>query len=149
MTTTITLTKTTTMKTITASILFFLFVSFKASAQSLPDSVIKKIDSLFSKWNNNNSPGCTVGIVRNDSLIFSKGYGMANLEYDIPNTPATIYHMASVSKQFTAYSIVLLARQGKLQLNDDIHKYLYNIYSTKNYTYLKYLKIILSKVLFN
>ena len=112
------------MKTITAFILFFLLVSFKASAQSLPDSVIKKIDSLFSKWNNNNSPGCTVGIVRNDSLIFSKGYGMANLEYDIPNTPATIYHMASVSKQFTAYSIVLLARQGKLQLNDDIHKYL-------------------------
>ena len=110
---------------IIASILFFLIVSInKASAQSLPDSIIKKIDSLFSKWNNNNSPGCTVGIVRNDSLIFSKGYGMANLEYDIPNTPATIFHMASVSKQFTAYSIVLLARQGKLQLDDDIHKYL-------------------------
>ena len=113
------------MKTVTVSLLFFLFVSFnKTSAQSIPDSVIKKIDSLFSKWNNNNSPGCTVGIVRNDSLIFSKGYGMANLEYDIQNTPATIYHMASVSKQFTAYSIVLLARQGKLQLDDDIHKYL-------------------------
>jgi len=113
------------MKTIAASILFFLFVFFnKTSAQSIPDSVIKKIDSLFSKWNNNSSPGCTVGIVRNDSLIFSKGYGMANLEFDIPNAPATIYHMASVSKQFTAYSIVLLARQGKLQLDDDIHKYL-------------------------
>ena len=65
-------------------------------AQSLADSTIKKIDSLFSKWNNNNSPGCTVGIIRNDSLIFSKGYGMANLEYGIPNTPETIYHMASV-----------------------------------------------------
>jgi len=101
------------------------FIFFEnTSAQSLPDSTIKKIDSLFSKWNNNYSPGCTVGIVRNDSLIFSKGYGMANLEYEIPNSPATIYHMASVSKQFTAYSIVLLARQGKLQLEDDIHKYL-------------------------
>jgi CubicO group peptidase (beta-lactamase class C family) len=95
-----------------------------ACAQSLPDSTVKKIDSLFSKWNNNYSPGCTVGIVRNDSLIFSKGYGMADLEYGIPNSPTTIFHMASVSKQFTAYSIVLLARQRKLQLDDDIHKYL-------------------------
>ena len=113
------------MKTIAAFLLFFVFHFLNnASAQSLPDSVINKIDSLFSKWNNSNSPGCTVGIVRNDSIIFSKGYGMANLEYEIPNSPATIFHMASVSKQFTAYSIVLLARQGKLQLDDDIHKYL-------------------------
>lgn len=114
------------MKRMMATALLF-FASFylnNISAQSLPDSTIKKIDSLFSKWNNDNSPGCTVGIVRNDSLIFSKGYGIANLEYSIPNSPATIYHMASVSKQFTAYAIVLLARQGKLQLEDDIHKYL-------------------------
>ena len=112
------------MKTV-AAFLFLLLISFNnVSAQSLPDSVVKKIDSLFIKWSNTYSPGCTVGIVRNDSLIFSKGYGMANLEYDIPNAPATIYHMASVSKQFTAYSIVLLAKQGKLQLDDDIHKYL-------------------------
>jgi len=113
------------MKKIILFLSLLTFIFFKnTSAQSLPDSTIKKIDSLFSKWNNNYSPGCTVGIVRNDSLIFSKGYGMANLEYEIPNSPATIYHMASVSKQFTAYSIVLLARQGKLQLEDDIHKYL-------------------------
>src|SRR6476660_1039826 len=112
------------MKTIAAFLLLFVLFFSSTSAQSLPDSVINKIDSLFSKWNNSNSPGCTVGIVRNDSLIFSKGYGMANLEYEIPNSPATIFHMASVSKQFTAYSIVLLARQGKLQLDDNIHKYL-------------------------
>jgi CubicO group peptidase (beta-lactamase class C family) len=49
---------------------------------------------------------------------------MANLEYGIPITPETIFHMASISKQFTAYSIVLLARQGKLNLNDDVRKYL-------------------------
>lgn len=93
-------------------------------AQSLPDSTIKKIDSMFLKCNTANSPGCTVGIVRNDSLIFSKGYGMANLEYAISNEPQTLFHMASVSKQFTAYSIVLLAKQGKLKLDDDIHKWL-------------------------
>src|SRR5580658_1971376 len=89
-------------------------VATKTFAQSLPDSTIKKIDSLFLRWNSPNSPGCTVGIIRNDSLIFSKGYGMANLEYGIPNEPQTLFHMASVSKQFTAYSIVLLASQGKL-----------------------------------
>ena len=94
------------------------------SAQPIPDSTLKKIDSLFIKWNNVNSPGCTVGIVRNDSLIFSKGYGMANLEYAIPNSPATIFHMASVSKQFTAYAIVLLAGMGKLHLDDDVRKHL-------------------------
>ncbi|MBP8033151.1 MAG: beta-lactamase family protein [Bacteroidia bacterium] len=62
--------------------------------------------------------------MRNDSLIYSNGYGMANLEHSITNTSKTIYHIASVSKQFTAYSIVLLARQGKLNLDDDIRKYL-------------------------
>ena len=109
------------------SLVFFLaFYStiIHLSAQPIPDSTLKKIDSLFTKWNNANSPGCTVGIVRNDSLIFSKGYGMANLEYAIPNTPTTVFHMASVSKQFTAYAIVLLAGQGKLHLDDDIRKWL-------------------------
>jgi len=101
----------------------FIF-STKGFGQSFPDSTLKKIDSLFLKWNTAISPGCTVGIVRNDSLIFSKGYGMANLEYAIPNQPQTLFHMASVSKQFTAFSIVLLARQGKLKLDDDIHKWL-------------------------
>src|SRR5678809_1133524 len=49
---------------------------------------------------------------------------MANLEYGIPITPETIFHMASVSKQFTAFSIVLLEKQGKLKFDDDIRKYL-------------------------
>src|SRR4051794_5981720 len=103
--------------------ILFIFLN-NVHSQSLPDSITKRIDSLFIKWNNENSPGCTIGIVRNDSLIYGKGYGKANLEYGISNTPETIFHMASISKQFTAYSIVLLARQGKLYLDDDIHKYL-------------------------
>ena len=96
----------------------------KTFAQSLPDSTIKKIDKLFQMWNTTYSPGCTIGIIRNDSLIFAKGYGLANLEYAIPNKPETPFHMASISKQFTAYSIVLLARQGKLNLDDDVRKWL-------------------------
>ncbi len=96
----------------------------KPFAQSIPDSTIKKIDSLFLNWNREDSPGCTVGIIRNDSLIFSKGFGLANLEYDIKNEPQTLFHLASVSKQFTGYAIVLLAKQGKLKLDDDIRKWL-------------------------
>ena len=106
---------------LTGLLLLFCICTF---GQSLPDSLVKKIDRLFADVDRNNSPGCAVGIIRNDSLIFGKGYGMANLEYDIPITPATIFHMASVSKQLTAFSIVLLARQGRLRLDDDIHKYL-------------------------
>jgi CubicO group peptidase (beta-lactamase class C family) len=107
--------------------IFFFLMPDLASGQAtaaLPDSVTKKIDALFKKWDTPNSPGCVIGIVRNDSLIYAKGYGLANIEYGEANTPETIYHMASVSKQFTAYAIVLLAKQGKLQLDDDIRRYL-------------------------
>lgn len=103
---------------------FLLIAEAKVWAQALPDQVVKKVNSIFEYWNKTQSPGCVVGIVRNDTLIFSKGYGMANLEYAIPNSPETLYHLASVSKQFTAYAIVLLAQQGKLNLDDDIRKYL-------------------------
>lgn len=100
-------------------------VSKSVCAQSLPASVTDRIDSLFRKWDRTSSPGWAVGVVRNDSLIFAKGYGMANLEYGVPISPTTIFHMASVSKQFTAFSIVLLARQGKIDLDGDIHQYLH------------------------
>jgi CubicO group peptidase (beta-lactamase class C family) len=105
-------------------IVFSFIVTIKLNAQPLPDSIIKKIDGFFEKWNNTTSPGYAIGVVRNDSLIYAKGYGMANLEYGVAITPETIFHMASISKQFTAYSIVLLAKQGKLNLDDDIRKYL-------------------------
>jgi len=114
---------------IKSKIRFLLFIvslsiTINASAQSLPDSTIKKIDAIFSRWNTNDGPGVAIGIVRNDSIIYAKGYGMANLEHEIPITPETIFEMASIAKQFTAYAIILLARQEKLQLDDDIHKYL-------------------------
>src|SRR6185369_17349332 len=99
------------MRTKTRSVIVFLIstlvIGIKASAQSLPDSTIGKINKLFSPWDNKNSPGCAIAIVRNDSILFAKGYGMANLEYNIPIEPGTIFHMASISKQFTAFSIVL------------------------------------------
>jgi CubicO group peptidase (beta-lactamase class C family) len=103
----------------------FIFLNALAiHGQPIPEAVTKKIDSLFLRWDNKFSPGCAIGIVRNDTLIYANGYGMANLEYDIPNSAETIFHLASVSKQFTAYAILLLQQQGKLNIDDDIHQYL-------------------------
>ena len=111
-------------KHLPAFLLFACVSMNQGFAQRITTATVKKINSLFKRWDNNSSPGYAIGIIRNDTLIYAKGYGMANLEYNIPITPETIFHMASVSKQFTAYSIVLLARQGKLKLDDDIHQYL-------------------------
>ncbi|HMQ87586.1 MAG TPA: serine hydrolase [Flavilitoribacter sp.] len=83
-----------------------------------------KVDQLFAQWNVPGSPGAAVAVVRDGKLHYSKGYGFANLEYDIPNSPTTVFHIASVSKQFTAFAIATLADQGKLSLDDDIRKYL-------------------------
>ncbi|HEX8333213.1 MAG TPA: serine hydrolase domain-containing protein [Segetibacter sp.] len=112
------------LKSKSSLVLVFSLLAYTTTAQVLPDSIIKKIDQLFSHKRSATSPGFSIGIVRNDSLIFSKGYGMANLEYSVPNSSESIYHMASVSKQFTAYCILLLEGQGKLKLDDDIRKYL-------------------------
>jgi len=83
----------------------------------------KKIDSLFSQYNSKTA-GVAVGIVQDGKLIFEKGYGTANLEYDIPITSKTIFNIGSVSKQFTTFSIYLLEKQGKISLDDDIRKYI-------------------------
>jgi len=92
--------------------------------QPLPDSITTKIDNLFQQWDTAGSPGCVVGIVRNDSLVYARGYGLANVEDNIPNTPQTEFYVCSLAKQFTGYAIVLLARQGRLKLDEDIHRYL-------------------------
>ena len=92
-----------------------------ATAQSLSDSVAA-VDAVFATWTRS-SPGCAVGVDRAGKTIVSRAYGMANLEYDVPNTPATIFEAGSVSKQFTAAAVVLLALDGKLSLEDPIRKY--------------------------
>ena len=112
------------MKKIVIYFLLFVSTGIKNYAQTLPDSINKKIDYIFSKWDNNVGPGCVVGVVENDSLIYSKGYGLSNLEYGIANSPSTEYHVASISKQFTAFCILLLAQEGKLNLDDNVNKYL-------------------------
>ena len=84
----------------------------------------RRVDALFERWNRSDSPGCSLGIVREGRLIYERGYGMANLEHDIPITPETVFRIASVSKQFTAMSVLLLEQDGALSLDDDIRQYL-------------------------
>ena len=104
--------------------IFLLYSGNTAFSQSIPPETAKKLDSMFKQWDNKKSPGGLIVILRNDSLIYAKAYGMANLDYGIPITTQTIFEMGSVSKQFTAYAILLLAHGGKLSVDDDIHKYL-------------------------
>lgn len=80
----------------------------------------QSIDSLFAEWNKPNTPGCALGIIKDGELIYAKGYGLANMEYDIPNSPASVFRIGSTSKQFTAACIVLLAEKGKLNLDDNL-----------------------------
>lgn len=84
----------------------------------------EQVDEIFAAWDSKETPGVAVAIVKDGAIIYKKGYGMANLEYDIPITPATIFHIASVSKQFTVFSILLLESEGKLSLDDDIRTYI-------------------------
>jgi CubicO group peptidase (beta-lactamase class C family) len=96
-----------------------------AKANSSPgESVTARVDKLFAQWNKSDSPGCALGIVRDGQLIYKHGYGMANLDYSIPISPQSIFNIESMAKQFTAMGILLLAKQGKLSLDDDMQKYL-------------------------
>jgi CubicO group peptidase (beta-lactamase class C family) len=82
------------------------------------------VDKLFAQWTGPDSPGASIAIIQNGKIIYSQGYGAANLEYGVPNSPATVFPLASVSKQFTAFAIYLLVQDGKLSLDDDVRKYL-------------------------
>ena len=82
-----------------------------------------RVDALFARWTGPRTPGCAVGVARGGELLFAKGYGAANLEYDVPITPSTVFHVASVSKQFTALALALLVADGEVSWDDDIRRY--------------------------
>jgi CubicO group peptidase (beta-lactamase class C family) len=81
------------------------------------------VDKIFAKWSDT-TPGCAVGVSENGRQTLAKAYGMADLEHDVRNTPETIFEAGSVAKQFTAAAVLLLARDGKLSLDDPIRKYI-------------------------
>lgn len=81
------------------------------------------VDAVFARWSTS-TPGCAVGVGVRGRAVLERAYGMANLEHDVPNGPDTIFEAGSVSKQFTAAAVLLLARDGKLSLDDPVRKHI-------------------------
>jgi CubicO group peptidase (beta-lactamase class C family) len=97
-----------------------LLIAASSAAAQAPAGLSRWVDSVFAPYNHPRVPGCAVGVVRRGSLVYSRGFGEANLFSHVKNTPATAFYLASLSKQFTAMSILLLEQDGKLHLSDDI-----------------------------
>lgn len=110
------------MKTRNLTALILLLISLNTNAQ-ITKSQYQEIDSLFVNWTQQDYPGAVVGIMKGGDLVFSKAYGLASMEYNVPNTTETLFNLASVSKQFTAMGIVKLEQEGKLSFDDDVRKY--------------------------
>jgi CubicO group peptidase (beta-lactamase class C family) len=89
-----------------------------------PDERSEKVDKLFSPWDTAETPGAAVAVIKDGEIIYQNAYGMADLERDVPLSPKSLSDIASISKQFTALSILMLQDQGKLSLDDDIRRYL-------------------------
>jgi CubicO group peptidase (beta-lactamase class C family) len=82
-----------------------------------------RVDSVFADLVGPTSPGCALSVMRDGAPVYERGYGMANLEYGIPITPSSVFHVASVSKHFTAMAVELLVNEGKVSWDDDIRTY--------------------------
>jgi CubicO group peptidase (beta-lactamase class C family) len=86
-------------------------------------AIRRRIDAIFADWNHWDTPGAAVAVVHDGEVFYQRGYGSAQLEYSIPITPSTVFHVASVTKQFTCMAIELLARDQKLSWEDDVRRH--------------------------
>ncbi|MFN8344591.1 MAG: serine hydrolase domain-containing protein [Spirosomataceae bacterium] len=102
-------------------VLWLFAASLAVNAQTWQDTLalIEKMAERYQPA----APGCQLAISRNGQVIFSRAWGMADLEHNVPLSTASIIEAGSVSKQFTAAAILLLEQQGKLSVNDDVRKY--------------------------
>src|SRR4030095_6987713 len=110
-----------------ASMVILMTLSFVAAAAcrlTPTASMTARVDRLFAAWNRPDSPGCGVGVSRNGAVIYERGYGMASLERKVPITSSTVFPLASITKSFTAMSVLIAAEQGILTLDDDVSKYI-------------------------
>src|SRR5206468_2446121 len=94
-----------------------------SAAQDSVGTLPARVDTILAEWSKPDSPGCAVGVVRDGGLVLARGYGQADLEHGVPNGPGSVFDIGSVSKQFTAAVIALLARDGKLSLDDDVRRF--------------------------
>ena len=82
-----------------------------------------KVDAVFARFDSPESPGCAVAVIQNHRIAYERGYGRASLELDVPIAPDTVFDIGSTSKQFTALAVLLLERDGKLSLDDDVRRF--------------------------
>ena len=101
-----------------------LVVALAGCTSTRAGGVDPRVDAVFADYASADGPGCSLGVIRDGRLIHAAGYGSANLEYGIPNSPGTIYRIASVSKQFTAGAIALLALRGEVELDAPVQRYI-------------------------
>ncbi len=103
---------------------FLLSISSVSAAQQSSEPAPSAVDAVFADVAAPGSPGCAVAVARDGKLLYAKGYGVANLEQSVSITPDSVFDIGSTSKQFSASSILLLEKQGKLSVNDDVRKYI-------------------------
>ncbi|MDO6428909.1 serine hydrolase domain-containing protein [Thalassotalea sp. 1_MG-2023] len=104
--------------------------SLLTSTDSFSNEFSEKVDTLFSTNIQKDAPGCSVGVIKDGTFIHKAGYGLANMELDVALSGDNVHRIASVSKQFTAMAVLLLAEEGKIDLEEDIRTYLPSL---KNY----------------
>lgn len=100
------------------------FTLLTVGAFAASDPTPAKLDEIFADLDKTNSPGCSLGVVRDGEFVYRKSYGEGSLELNVPLSSQSVFYMGSVSKQFTAASVVLAAEQGFLSLDDDVRKYI-------------------------
>ena len=108
-------------------VLLLLALSSPVAAQRAPASrAVEEVrtDSVFRAFDRSDGPGCAVGVFRDGAVRYARGYGMANLELGVAISPHTVFDVGSVSKQFTAMSILLLQQEGKLNIDESVRKYI-------------------------
>ncbi len=102
---------------------FLSLIGSPATAQEFPAGMWERVDAVFEGMATPEVPGCALSVMKEGQPVYMQGYGMANLEYDIPITPSSVFHVASVSKQFTAFAVSLLVAEGEVSWEDDIRDY--------------------------
>jgi CubicO group peptidase (beta-lactamase class C family) len=104
--------------------IFFITLSTSTCAQQLSKQDEQFVDSVMNANYPSDKPGAVLLIAKKGEPVYRKAYGLANLELNVPNRPEYVFSIASMSKQFTAVCVLKLAQEGKLNLQDDIKKYL-------------------------
>jgi len=89
-------------------------VVISAIAQAAEIPLAQQVDKVFAKWDSSTSPGCALSVIKDGQIVYKRGYGMADLDHDIPITPETVFHVASISKQFTGRRSYYWRTKGRL-----------------------------------